>query len=214
MKMEVNHFLTLNKILFLDFEIYPFVVPGFIFDDLILSQNQVNLYSLSDENDQNYHYAGSTDTDLRWKNNVIPFALSLRFNSSRKSEIRNIAQYLNNILGGCLHFREKMDSDQDYVWFTQPTKYKSLCRSKLGRQGGRQDISIGSFCQRHDIIHEILHCVGLLHEHSRPDRDNYVEILIDNVREDRKGNFEIFKNQWSYGEPYDHKVSHKFGNFQ
>lgn len=38
-------------------------------------------------------------------------------------------------------------------------------------------------CLRHagTIQHELLHVLGLLHEQARPDRDNYVQIIWDNV---------------------------------
>jgi len=40
------------------------------------------------------------------------------------------------------------------------------------------------------IVHEIGHAIGFWHEHTRPDRDNYVEILYDNIEEGYSKNFE------------------------
>lgn len=31
------------------------------------------------------------------------------------------------------------------------------------------------------VIHEFLHCLGFIHQHSAPERDDYVTILWDNV---------------------------------
>ena len=60
------------------------------------------------------------------------------------------------------------------------------CSSYVGRIGGHQTISVGNedqsiVCKRGNIIHEIAHALGFFHEHSRPDRDDYVDVLWDNV---------------------------------
>ena len=60
------------------------------------------------------------------------------------------------------------------------------CSSYVGRIGGRQTISIGNSdgsitCKHGNIVHEIAHALGFFHEHSRPDRDQYVSVLWKNV---------------------------------
>jgi len=51
-----------------------------------------------------------------------------------------------------------------------------------------QTISVGSddgsvTCKHGNIVHEVAHSVGFFHEHSRPDRDEYIEIEYDKVME-------------------------------
>jgi len=64
------------------------------------------------------------------------------------------------------------------------------CWSPVGMQGGEQVISIGLGCGVGQCIHEIGHAVGLWHEQSREDRDQYVHIAWQNIIADMQHNFD------------------------
>jgi astacin len=63
------------------------------------------------------------------------------------------------------------------------------CTSHVGCRGGQQFVTLGMECKTGNVIHEIGHVVGLFHEQSREDRDNYIDIVFDNIPEYYRHNF-------------------------
>ena len=57
------------------------------------------------------------------------------------------------------------------------------CYSMVGKStGGAQQLSLmGPCAKKGTAMHEMLHVLGFFHEQSRPDRDEWVEILLQNV---------------------------------
>jgi len=53
------------------------------------------------------------------------------------------------------------------------------------------------------LLHELLHVLGFIHEQSRPDRNRYVEILWNNIDDEKKGNFRRFAETNNVLTPYD-----------
>ena len=64
----------------------------------------------------------------------------------------------------------------------------------MGRKGGKQTLSLKPpddkkchcLCDVGRLLHEMMHALGFYHEHSRTDRDNYIKIVEENVK---NGNF-------------------------
>ncbi|KAL1468602.1 hypothetical protein MTO96_041384 [Rhipicephalus appendiculatus] len=105
----------------------------------------------------------------------------------------------NQKLSGIIELTMRMLEDRTPLEFV-PRKnepdyihIKSLdgCYSYVGRQGGKQVVSLGRGClYQGTITHELMHAVGFFHEHSRPDRDNYIDVFLDNVKPGFKNQFD------------------------
>ena len=71
---------------------------------------------------------------------------------------------------------------------------------------GSQKISLGPGCWSKGVaIHEMMHALGFYHEHSRIDRDAYVQILWHNIEPGRQRQFKKYYlgAAETLGEPYD-----------
>ncbi|HWD19609.1 MAG TPA: M12 family metallopeptidase [Verrucomicrobiae bacterium] len=100
-----------------------------------------------------------------------------------------------------LHFFPRT-TEPNYVLITQQDGL-SGGQSTVGMIGGQQMLAIGPTSWNHaTVCHELGHTLGLLHEHQRFDRDNYVTILSNNVEAGELGNFVLLPNSRTNG-PYD-----------
>lgn len=86
--------------------------------------------------------------------------------------------------------------DYPYVYFCNGDGNNS----NVGRIGGMQKIHIAPYQTMGIVAHEIGHAVGLYHEQSRHDRDNYVTINLSNVPSDKRNNYDkITSNYYNMG---------------
>ena len=63
------------------------------------------------------------------------------------------------------------------------------------------------------VAHEIGHAMGFYHEQSRTDRDNYVNIMWSNIRQDRTNNFRKASSDNNYTVPYDYSSVMHYGSW-
>jgi len=109
----------------------------------------------------------------------IPYTISNKFT---RGERATIAQGINEFHEKtCIRFVARSQEND----FISIIKHKDKCFStSIGKDpyGGKQELSIGLGCAyKGTVLHELMHAIGFFHEQSRPDRDDYVKILWDNM---------------------------------
>ena len=116
----------------------------------------------------------------RW-NHQIPYKISQNINDTKN--ILNAMNYISSVT--IVSFIEQTN-EIDFIEFDK----LDGCFSNVGRIGGKQIISIGDGCNHIGVItHEISHAIGLNHEQSHYNRDNYIKINNENIIKDVKNNF-------------------------
>lgn len=91
----------------------------------------------------------------------------------------------------CLRFVPRTNQ-RDYVGFIKGDG----CYSYTGKLGNKQVVSLGLGCAYTGfVIHELMHAIGFFHEQSRADRDEYVLINEENIKEGQGAKFDKYSLQ-------------------
>uniref|UniRef100_A0A0N4Z7T2 Metalloendopeptidase n=1 Tax=Parastrongyloides trichosuri TaxID=131310 RepID=A0A0N4Z7T2_PARTI len=169
--------------------------------------------------------AATADRNRLWPNGIIPYEIDESFSGYHYRLFKMAMRLWMN--STCLAFIPKTDGIllmKDYIYFTADEcgyvfiiiinyklnlkVYHLRCCSYVGKHmDGKQIISIGRKCDKFGIVlHEIGHTIGFWHEHTREDRDKYVDIFYSSIKDEQEYNFDKSKpgEVDSLGETYDY----------
>lgn len=143
----------------------------------------------------------------KWENGKINFFISGNFSEEDINNIDLAMKTWEDVCG--VQFEEVTPRSSayqiiyvnDYEWSSSIGENNSKCRMEFGDGGDPVE----------HIIHELGHGIGLLHEHQRPDRDQYVQVFYNLIIPAYKFNFDIRDNplykEEDFGYDY-HSVMH------
>jgi len=146
-----------------------------------------------------------TSLSSRW-----PLTVPYRFgdNSVDRDGVRaGIKHWEENT---CLRFQETTSTTGSHLKFI----ISDGCWSYLGKLSWNgQEVGLARGCTNSMgiVAHEIGHAMGFYHEQSRTDRDDYVNIMWDNIQEKPKHNFNKAGSMNAYGVKYDYSSVMHYG---
>lgn len=149
-----------------------------------------------------------------WPQKSIPYAFSniMEFDFEARALIKQALKEIEESLGingeNCIQFKDR-SQEKDFILFVN----RGDCSSGIGYFPGVNNISLAENCLTSGtIIHEVMHRLGFDHEHSRPDRDQNIKVLLENMEDTH--NFKLNPNsKVEMDAPYDyHSVIHYNSN--
>ncbi|XP_076435476.1 MAM and LDL-receptor class A domain-containing protein 1-like [Babylonia areolata] len=125
------------------------------------------------------------DYDRTWVNRSVPYVMEGLTAVERGKVHLAMEEIMNK---SCVRFVPR-SQETDYVKIVRT----GGCFSEVGHAGGQQLLYLAANCYQHGtIVHELMHSLGFWHEHSRPDRDQYIDIMWDNINEAHRSNFDKY----------------------
>ncbi|XP_045916421.1 meprin A, alpha (PABA peptide hydrolase), tandem duplicate 1 isoform X1 [Micropterus dolomieu] len=129
------------------------------------------------------------DKRYRWKF-PIPYILGDDLDLNAKGCVHQAFEMYR--LKSCIDFKP-YEGEKTFIKFEK----RGGCFSSVGDQQTGQILSLGPGCDHKAVIeHELLHALGFYHEQSRTDRDDYVDIWLDQVTPGLEHNFNKYNDDY------------------
>jgi len=152
---------------------------------------------------------GKSDLFNRWPDGIVVYEKPVNHSQLQQDNVAlAIAHWTENTT---LSFIERTEENaSEYSHYVQ-FRATNSCASHVGMIGGPQPIYISDACSVGSIIHEIGHAIGLFHEHTRPDRDNFVQVDWNEIVEGKGINFDLQTANVATYSDYDYESIMHYG---
>ncbi|NND92058.1 MAG: hypothetical protein HKN42_14455 [Granulosicoccus sp.] len=152
-----------------------------------------------------------SDAFGRWPDGIVPYLDPVDNSPTQQKNIREALEHWMERTR--ITFVERTpDNEEQYPHYLRFESSYS-CASYVGMQGFEQAIMVSDACSAGSIIHEIGHALGLFHEHTRSDRDNYVQIDWEQIVDDKDINFDVQNANTQNLGPYDYGSIMHYGEY-
>jgi hypothetical protein len=157
--------------------------------------------------------AGQAKESYRWPNGRIPFTFAPGYSDEEMKQIYYTMKHIEHYT--CVRFVFRTENDENYLIIRN---VEGKCQSFVGNvRRGAQQVALDPESRNcaypnfpGHVLHELIHAIGFFHEHARDDRDNYIEIMYENLSDDDDVLRNFYKNSDSdratefYGVPYNY----------
>ncbi|XP_069077887.1 astacin-like metalloendopeptidase [Pleurodeles waltl] len=129
----------------------------------------------------------------------VPYVLDDVYGAAQKAKVSAAMQDIATMT--CVTFVPRL-VERDYLHIFSGTG----CWSPYGKQGGAQITSLaaGRCLKQGTIQHELMHNLGFYHEHTRKDRDTYINIMWQYIDQGQWPNLDKNINANTLDLPYDY----------
>ncbi len=146
----------------------------------------------------------------KWPNNTIVYRLDSSINGSVLEEWNKAINEWTTKTS--IKFKEQTNEDA-YVTVSSNGQACNCGVATLGVNRDRGFIRLGSRTSVGVIVHEIGHTLGFIHEQNRADRDQYVNVLFENISDGAENQFFISQNAEPLTDQLDVRSTMMYGSF-
>lgn len=143
------------------------------------------------------HQAKDAEKPEAWPGGIIPYDLSKLTADQEKIAKLGMQRWMET--GAGIHFVPR-SNQVEYIFFTGRVDAGNNTSHVGFHKGHRTDINISAFWWKQGEwmpVHELGHVLGFFHEHARWDRDQYVTIHYENIKDGRAADYDwIPADQW------------------
>uniref|UniRef100_A0A3B4TGF3 Metalloendopeptidase n=1 Tax=Seriola dumerili TaxID=41447 RepID=A0A3B4TGF3_SERDU len=139
-----------------------------------------------------------------WLDAIVPYTISDEV-ADRESNIYTAFKMISDFT--CIRF-QRHTTELNYLKFLNGKG----CASSVGCRGGPQVVYYARSCSVGNLCHEIVHALGLHHEHTRKDRDQYITVQWQSIMPGRQKNFKTKRGN-TLNLPYDINSIMHYGSY-